>query len=93
MTAQDWLTQWGRIGFGGRTPPRVGHIELACDQIYTLRDRQGWIRVTSGSAWVTATGLDLVVKTGESRLIDPGRHGAVVTALDRHKVVFETWAA
>ncbi len=93
MAAQNGLTLRGVVGFGGRRPGKVERFELECDRIQTLRGRQRWVRVTAGGAWVTVTGLDLILYAGDTQMVDPGRHGAVVTSLDGSKLVFETWSA
>lgn len=92
MAAQNWLIRRGLTGFGGKIPEQIERFELECDHVQTLRGRQRWVRVTSGGAWITATGVDLVLYAGEAQLVDPGRYGAVVTSLDGRKLAFETWA-
>jgi hypothetical protein len=80
-------------GFGSRRPKPSARFELTSSDTETLRGRPIWLRVTSGAAWVTASGLDLILYAGDAQRIEPGRYGAVVTSLDGSRVVCETWLA
>jgi len=63
--------------------------EIAARTTHRLPKKVAQLRVLSGNAWVTAYGKDLVIRQGESAMLIPGEHDAVVTALGNLPLVVE----
>lgn len=47
------------------------------------------IQVKSGTAYITYEGKDIFLNTGESFVLEPGKHDAIVTAATKKTLIME----
>jgi hypothetical protein len=64
-------------------------FRLGAGSVRTLQRARQVVRVISGCAWITLDGDDIVLCSGETVRLAPGKHPAVISGPSDRPVVYE----
>jgi hypothetical protein len=77
------------MNFALPAAPLIERISLKKNQHLTLSRKANFVRVLSGSAWISYLGKDIVLKQHDMLELKPGRDIAIVTPLGQKSVELE----